>query len=48
MTTEIRWLWLNSAKLCRVKIIRVTVSIVKDCVQLVFVSLSVSLSDNLR
>ena len=43
-------------KLCRVKTIRVTVSMVKDCDQLIYVSvsvspnvrLSVSLSDNLR
>ena len=43
-------------KLCRVKTIRVTVSMVKDCDQLIYVSvsvglnvrLSVSLSENLR
>ena len=31
-------------KLCRVKTIRVTVSMVKDCDQLIYVSISVSLN----
>ena len=39
---------LKEYKLCRVKTIRVTVSMVKVGVQLVLVSLSVGLCDNLR
>ena len=35
---------LKEYKLCRVKTIRVTVSMVKDCDQLIYVSVSVSLN----
>ena len=44
MTTENPLAVVKEYKLCRVKTIRVTVSMVKDCDQLIYVSVSVGLN----
>ena len=44
MTTEIRWLWLNSTNSAESKPIRVTVSMVKDLGQHIHISINISLN----